>query len=69
MKLTEKELDQRIHNAIKLQPKLAGSPRFALQGWDAAKLGPTIKAVLLEVGLVEIMKGPSDDGDPELRGG
>lgn len=55
LRMTEDELDRRINAAIQAQPRYAVNSNFYLQGWDAAKLVPTVKAMLLEVGLVELI--------------
>ena len=55
LRMTEKELDERISKIPNTQKKLACNSNFYFTGWDAAKALPTIKATVLELGLVEII--------------
>ena len=55
LRMTEKELDERINKVPSAQKKLAVNSNFYLTGWDAAKALPTIKATVLELGLVELI--------------
>lgn len=55
LRMTERELDERIRNGIKQQPKYAGNSNFYLKGWDGAKVLPTVKAMVLSIGLVELV--------------
>lgn len=55
LRMTEKELDERISNIPNTQKKLACNSNFYFTGWDSAKALPAIKATVLELGLVEII--------------
>jgi hypothetical protein len=54
LSMTMEELDRRISLAMTTQSKYTQNSNFHLQGFDTAKIAPTVKAVLLAVGLVEI---------------
>ena len=52
--MTENELDRRLSRAVAIQPQYAANDNFTLQGLDAAKLIPTVKSIVIALGLVEI---------------
>jgi len=55
LRINESEINRRINAAMWSQPKYAVNSNFYLKGWDAAKVRPTVKAILIEVGLVELI--------------
>jgi len=57
LKMSERELDERINKGMNDQPKYACNSNFYLSRFDKAKLHPTAKALLLSLGLVELTDG------------
>ncbi len=55
LKMNSVELDKRINSALRMQHKYAANSNFHLSGWEIAKIEATIKAVLIEFGLVELV--------------
>jgi hypothetical protein len=62
LRMTEQELDLRLSRALDIQPGFAANSNFVLTGFDAAKVIPTAKAIVIALGLVEITPNIPADG-------
>ena len=62
LRMTEEELDRRLRAGVDMQPQFASGSRFCLVGWDAAKLVPTVKAMVIALGLVLVVPSSAKCG-------
>ena len=54
LRMTRAELRTRVYAALQLQPDFASGANFHLAGWDVSKIAPTVMALAVGLGFVEL---------------